>query len=319
MKCGQAVSRGGTTAKTYNTTNLVNHLKKNHAEEYVQYTKSSTENESKATRKPRQLSMEEITEKSRCWDINDPRSQNIHRKIGEMIAVDYQPFTIVEDTGFCSLLRLLEPKYNIPSRKYFTETVVPKIHDRVKNAVAKEIDGVRNMSFTTDIWSTAVNLHSLLSLTAHWVNDTFERKSAVLNVKPFDGSHTGEYIAEAFHEMFCSWEINKQDQVHLVVRDNASNMVKAMSDAELPDLGCFAHTLQLVVNEGVLSQRTVIDLIATARKIVGHFRRSCLAYDQLREIQRNLGLPQHCLIQDEPTGGILLYICCRGYWNKKWP
>jgi hypothetical protein len=183
----------------------------------------------------------------------------------------------------------------------FTETVVPKIHDRVKNAVAKEIAGVRNMSFTTDIWSTAVNLHSLLSLTAHWINDSFERKSAVLNVKPFDGSHTGEYIAETFDAMFRSWQINKQDQVHLVVRDNASNMVKAMSDAKLPDLGCFAHTLQLVVNDGVLSQRAVIDLIATARKIVGHFRRSCLAYDQLREIQRNLGLPEHCLIQDEPT------------------
>ena len=127
------------------------------------------------------------------------------------------------------------------------------------------------MSFTTDIWSTAVNLHSLLSLTAHWVNDSFERKFAVLNVRPFDGSHTGEYIAEIFDDMFRSWQINKEDQVHVVVHDNASNMVKAMSDAELPDLGCFAHTLQLVVNDGVLSQRTVIDLIATVRKVVGLF------------------------------------------------
>jgi hypothetical protein len=41
-KCSQAVSRGGTTAKTYNTTNLVNHLKKNHADEYEQFIKSST-------------------------------------------------------------------------------------------------------------------------------------------------------------------------------------------------------------------------------------------------------------------------------------
>ena len=140
------------------------------------------------------------------------------------------------------------------------------------------------ISFGTDIWRTAVNLHSLLSLTAHWVNDTFEQKSAVLNVKPFDGSHTAEYIAEEFDEMFRSWEINKRDQVHLVVRDNTSNMVKAMSDAELPDLGCFAHTLQLVVNDVVLSQQAVIDLIATARKIVRHFRRSCLAYDRLKDI-----------------------------------
>ena len=76
-KCGQDVSRGGTRAKTYNTTNLLNHLKKKHADKYEQYSKSSTENESKATRERRQLSIEESSAKRRCWDINDPRSQNI--------------------------------------------------------------------------------------------------------------------------------------------------------------------------------------------------------------------------------------------------
>ena len=306
-KCEHAVSRGGKTAKSYNTTNLVAHLKKNHSEEYQQFMKSiedavegNTRND-QPKRGCRQLSLHESTENARRWDINDSRAQNIHTRIGEMIALDYQPFSVVEDVGFCRLLHAIEPKYNIPSRKYFTETVVPEIHDRIKKAVAKEIAAVRNMSFTTDIWSTAVNMHSLLSLTAHWVTESFERKSAVLHAKPFDGSHTGESIAETFDDMFRSWDINKQDQVHLVVRDNASNMVKAMSVALLPDLGCFAHTLQLVVNDGTLSQRAVTDMCATARKIVGHFRRSCLAYDHLRSIQANLGLAQHRLVQDEPT------------------
>ena len=40
-------------------------------------------------------------------------------------------------------------------------------------------------------------------------------------------------------------------------------MVRAMKDARLPDLGCFAHTLQLVVHDEVLSQRAVIDILAT--------------------------------------------------------
>ena len=78
-------------------------------------------------------------------------------------------------------------------------------------------------------------------------------------------------------------------------------MVKAIWDASLPDLGCFAHTLQLVVNDGVLSQRAVIDLLSTSKKIVEHFRQSCLATSRIKDIQLNLGLPQHHLIQDEPT------------------
>ena len=79
----------------------------------------------------------------------------------------------------------------------------------------------------------------------------------------------------------------------------ASNMVKPMST--LPSFGCFAHSLQLVVNNGALSQRAVTELLSTSRKIVGHFCRSSLANNRLREIQSNLGLPLHQLIQDEPT------------------
>ena len=35
-----------------------------------------------------------------------------------------------------------------------------------------------------------------------------------------------------------------------------------MKDASLLSLGCFAHTLQLVVHDGVHSQRVVIDVVA---------------------------------------------------------
>ena len=52
---------------------------------------------------------------------------------------------------------------------------------------------------------------------------------------------------------------------------------------------------------GVLSQRAVNDLLASCRRIVGHFSHSCLAYSHLRETQQSLSLPQHRLIQDEPT------------------
>ena len=78
-------------------------------------------------------------------------------------------------------------------------------------------------------------------------------------------------------------------------------MVKAMRDASLSAIGCVAHTLQLVVHDGVLSQRAVTGLLAACHKIVGHLKHSSLAYCRLKEIQQNLGLPQHRLKQDEPT------------------
>ena len=41
-----------------------------------------------------------------------------------------------------------------------------------------------------------------------------------------------------------------------------------------------AHTLQLVIQDGLLSQRVVIDLLAICRSIVGHFKHSSIAYQQ---------------------------------------
>lgn len=100
--------------------------------------------------------------------------------------------------------------------------------------------------------------------------------------------------------MLQTWGIDKS-AVHVVLRDNAKNMVKAMNDAELPSLPCVAHTLQLAVNEGLLAQECVADAVSVGRKIVGHFKHSALAYSQLEDIQVQLNQPVKRLQQDVPT------------------
>lgn len=66
-------------------------------------------------------------------------------------------------------------------------------------------------------------------------------------------------------------------------------------------LGCFAHTLQLIIHDGIFSQRAVIDTLAICRQIVGHFKRSSLAYDRLKTIQERLQLTKHRFKQDVST------------------
>ena len=61
------------------------------------------------------------------WNINDSRALIIHKKLGEMIAIDGQLIFIVEDPGFINFVKSLEPRYKIPSRKYFMDNVFPKI------------------------------------------------------------------------------------------------------------------------------------------------------------------------------------------------
>ena len=125
----------------------------------------------------------------------------------------------------------------------------------------------------------------------------FHRQSAVLHAQELSERHTGEYIAMKINKMLEEWK----SLVHIVIRDNGSNMVKAMTEANLPSFGCFAHSLQLVVTDGILCQRGVRDLLAICRSIVGHFRHSSVACHKLAQIQENLDLPQHKLKQDEST------------------
>ena len=201
--CGECQTRGGTTTKSFTTTNLVHHLSVKHPEIHANYLERKVNQEPrqlKDTRKRsvhRQLSLTETQELTKVWDINDHWAQRVHRKIGVMVAIDSQPLSVVEDVGFRQVLRILEPCYQCPSRKYYTDTIIPKIYQGMKAEVLKLIndgsaDGTEGnyISFTTDAWSSSVNDTSLLSLTAHWISHDFKRTSAVLNAHCLMESHT---------------------------------------------------------------------------------------------------------------------------------
>ena len=96
-----------------------------------------------------------------------------------MIAIDCQPVSIIDHKGFKSLVGILEPKYQLPSRKYFSETVIPSIALRIRVNIASQLQkGAEYVSFTSDAWSSDVNSDSLLGFTAHWVDSDFHRQSA---------------------------------------------------------------------------------------------------------------------------------------------
>ena len=115
----------------------------------------------------------------------------------------------------------------------------------------------------------------------------------------FNGSHTGPDFAAMICDCLQAWGI--YNKLHVVVRDNGSNFVAGLRDASIPNLPCLAHTLQLVIKDGCLTQPCVTALTAKARKLVGHYKHSNIACKTLERIQEQLQCPRHRLIQDEPT------------------
>ena len=42
------------------------------------------------------------------WNVNDPKACVMHKRLGEVIAIDNHPIFIVEDPGFISFVKCLE-------------------------------------------------------------------------------------------------------------------------------------------------------------------------------------------------------------------
>lgn len=81
-ECKTKVPRGGSSMKSYTTTNLVQHLSMKHVKIHKQYLERKANKE--ATAKPpkemhkrtlQQLSLEATEERTKIWDINEPRAQ----------------------------------------------------------------------------------------------------------------------------------------------------------------------------------------------------------------------------------------------------
>ena len=130
-----------------------------------------------------------MAELRKAWDISDFRVWQIHAKVGEMIAIDHQLVSVVDHEGFKLLISTLEPKYQKPSRKYFTETVILSIASRIRTNIATQLkEGAEYLSFTNEVWSSDIKIDALLGFTPHWVDNSFQRQSAVLQAQELKGT-----------------------------------------------------------------------------------------------------------------------------------
>lgn len=56
-----------------------------------------------------------------------------------MITFDNQPFSVVEDSGLIRLVRVFEPRYVLPSKKYLVDKILPTVHNNVISWVKNEL------------------------------------------------------------------------------------------------------------------------------------------------------------------------------------
>ncbi|KAF0714432.1 Uncharacterized protein FWK35_00032648, partial [Aphis craccivora] len=221
-----------------------------------------------------------------------------------MIAEDLQPLSIVENEGFRNMVKLLDSRYQIPSRRALGRTIIPSIYSNVRNKVQALLNDTSFISLTTDIW-TSINTDSFITITAHFFpKGQSQLKIVVLCTKKLDQSHTAVHLTEIMTNELNRWGI--LNKVTAIVSDNGANIKSAIRLMNIQHIPCTAHKLNLIVqkalylneDDSVGDESNELDsvkiklILKKCRVIVGFFKRSEVGNRILGEKQRQLGFTQ---------------------------
>lgn len=235
--------------KSASTGTLINHLKR-HTKEFREFSLERNLKDSKKEENAgKQPTLSEVFQKKETFTTSHPRHIQITKSVVEMMATDLHSYSLVQEKSFKNLLQVLEPRYKLPSRTTFSQSLVPALYASEKKKLQvlleNELSNVPSLSLTTDTWTSRSN-DSFLCLTAHYLTKDFDNRSFVLGNKNKGVSHSRLFIGQ-LEEIVEEWKLPKMPI--FVVSDNGANIKAALERSSWERVSCFAHSLQLAIHD----------------------------------------------------------------------
>ena len=193
-----------------NTSNLFSDLKNHHPKKYSELKAGNTElpirGKEKQVYQPKITdalsSVQKYTQNSKCW-------KHLTDAVTRGIAKDMMPVYSVEKPGFRQMLTQFDSRYELPSRKYFSQVALPALYAKVHDNVESEVQGIKYYSATTDLWSSK-GLLPYISYTIHWLDDEFNYKTRCLETFYLPSDHTATNISDALKDIQHTWKLPEE-------------------------------------------------------------------------------------------------------------
>lgn len=221
----------------------------------------------------------------------------IDKQVLKMIAKGHHSLRIVEEPEFKNLITAVSqcPGYSLPSRKTLSNNILQSVHSAVLEDIKSTIIEASAVCLTTDGWTSKTNT-SYMAVTAHFINKNTELKSHLLACEEFGERHTADNLTRFLNDVLAGFEIS--NKVTAIVSDNAANITLAIRQGLWRGIGCFAHSLNLVVQAAL---KEIRDIVSKVKRIVEYFHKSSQALKKLLDTQKQMDLPALKLKQDVPT------------------
>lgn len=288
---------------TGGTTNLINHLKSMHPS-VLPEARKAIKTEAVTSFGTRPIGTFGATYSLKpCSGV---KREQISELLVDWITSDMRPLGIVNDPGFRELLHFLEPGFTVPSRTTVTKMVRQR-HEKSKKELIGKLKDAKAVSITTDGW-TSKAVMSFVTYTVHFINPSWDLDSFVLETSQFEGSHTADNLATEVKAIVEKFAI-PATALQCIVHDEAANAVaagkKLTREEGWKSQVCAAHRLQTCIRHAISGSRAIEKVLATARRLVGHFHHSSKSTEVLRSRQVAMGLRKASntltLVQDVST------------------
>ena len=227
--------------------------------------------------------------------------KELTKSVTYFLAKDVQPAYTVEKSGFQQMLSKFNPRYDLPSRNYFSRVAIPTLYSEVKSELQQKISDQKFTFYagTTDLWSSITN-EPYISYTIHYIDRDWNMCSKCLQTHYMPEAHTAVKLQEALTVSLGQWNLDTDKQV-AITNDNGANIKLACELLGWQRLSCFGHNLDLAVNKGLDDGRMRVDtMIRKCRKIVAAFSQSWKS-NELTKVQEQQNIPLHKLKADVST------------------
>ena len=291
-------------AKGSNTSNLISHLRVHHPSQYIDYQKMQKEKGEKVSKTGAskgndvgQTTIVSTMEKLKKYDRSSKKWKQLTDSVTYLLAKDMLPLYSVEKEGFQRLVKTFDSQYQLPNRKYFTNTAIPALYASTQEKVSNSISGAKYFASTMDMWSSATSA-PYMSYTVHYIDPQWSLQSWCLQTLFVPQDHNADNLADVMTETLTNWSLDPVNQV-CVTTNNGSNIVCATSSRlGWNHLSCFGHNLHLAVTNSMKDEVRITRAFGVCRKLVELFAYSWKKKHELSEAKVQLKLPNHSLVSD---------------------
>ncbi|CAJ0966407.1 unnamed protein product [Ranitomeya imitator] len=100
------------------------------------------------------------------------QEEGLNTHIARLISLEMMPYRLVESEAFKALMDYAVPRYELPSRHFFSRNAIPALHQHVKECIVHALrqSVSTKVHLTTDAWTSRHGQGRYVSITAHWVN-----------------------------------------------------------------------------------------------------------------------------------------------------